>query len=649
MLQLYKFLTAVLACTGCIGLVISGEINLFMSMTGVGLMPGYYRFLKGMSPAPKWVIGGCSILTLLVFVLDSFFISRDSFIAIAHLTITFQAIKSFDLKEPWDLLQVYFMALLQLIVASELMYSITFGFLFMLFLVVFVAVIVFSHFIKEDAKTKVDLKKPVLYISLLTMLITVIFFLSIPRVSGGILSKGHLKRIKSVGFSEKVDLGSFGKFKLDTTIIMRVELDPMVPGPYYWRGMTLDYFDGTSWNSTLKKTRRPVKKIEKEFFVQASTSERTVIQKIMLEPIDSVVIFGLGRIISVKGNFYFLEKDIATSLFVYRRGSKRLQYIVKSDIGIVSPSQSDGFLYWEKYLDVPNSLRSQIKALTDTVLKSERTRPQSDLKKAKIIERYLKNNYRYTLNITPPGDNTNPILYFLFQSKAGFCEHYATAMTLMVRSAGIPARFVTGFAGGELNTYGDYIIVRQSNAHSWVEAMIDGSWKRFDPTPSVFMRPPSTFALYMDMLKIMWDRYVIAFSISDQKEIVKAISMPFMMPKILDFRLHWFSKFFIGILFIVTIVVIVLLMKHVRVKRYSFVTEHYVTLQKVLKRKGAAIKPCSTPSAVIREAVQLGIDQRIIEFIKLYEEYRFGRREMGREGRVRYQHLMKEIKRQLRN
>jgi hypothetical protein len=142
MLQLYRLLTAVLAFTGCISLVISGEVNPLMSLTGIGLFPGYYRFLRGMPCAPKWAISGCSVLTLFVFFFDALIISNDYFLAVAHLTITFQAIKSFDLKEPWDHLQVYFMALLQLIIISELIYSIAFGIIFIFFLIAFVSVIV---------------------------------------------------------------------------------------------------------------------------------------------------------------------------------------------------------------------------------------------------------------------------------------------------------------------------------------------------------------------------------------------------------------------------------------------------------------------------------------------------------------------------
>ncbi len=646
MLQLYKILTAILACTGCVGLMISGEISLLMSITGAGLIPGYYRFLKGMPPAPQWVIGGCSVLALLVFFFDSLFISSDYFIAVAHLTITFQAIKSFDLKEPWDHLQVYFMALLQLIIASEIIYSVTFGFIFVLFLVVFVTAIVFAHFMKEGAIVRVNLRKPIFSISLLALIMTVVFFVSIPRISSGIWSKGHAKRIKSVGFSEKVYLGSFGAFKLDPTVIMRIELDPVVPGPYYWRGMTLDYFDGTSWISTLMKKRRGIKKIEGEFVVEPSP-ESPVIQEIMLEPIDSNIIFGLNRVSSIKGTFRRLEKDPATSLFVWRKKSKRIQYNVKSDVDETIPLKSIEIMHQKNYMHIPDSLRGKIKMLTDTILKEGEVGQLSDLQKAEIIENYLKNNYRYSLYVEESDDTTNPIIYFLFQSKTGFCEHYATAMTLMLRSVGIPARVVTGFIGGELNTYGNYIIVRQSNAHSWVEAVIDGSWRRFDPTPSVLVQPPSTFSLYLDMLGLMWNRYIIAYSLSDQKELVKAVSMPFTIPKLFDFRFQWLSKILSGVFLISAIVVTLFLLKHIQFKRYGFVIGQYLKLQKVLRRKGITIKPSSTSAEIREKAVRLGMDDSIHEFIKLYEEYRFGKRGIERKERTHYQNLIKEIKKQL--
>jgi hypothetical protein len=222
-------------------------------------------------------------------------------------------------------------------------------------------------------------------------------------------------------------------------------------------------------------------------------------------------------------------------------------------------------------------------------------------------------------------------------------------MALMLRSEGIPSRIVNGFIGGELNTVGGYIIVRQSDAHSWVEAVIDGSWQRFDPTPSVSTNPPSTFNLYVDMLRLMWNRYVIAFSLADQKDIVKAVSMPFVIPHKLDLSLPGFSKNLFAILLIAAIVATIFLMKRVRFKRYGFVTGQYIKLQKILKNSGIKIEPSSTPSEIRRAATHLETNQDILEAIRLYEEYRFGSIEMGKAEKARYQGLIREIKRQLRH
>jgi hypothetical protein len=74
---------------------------------------------------------------------------------------------------------------------------------------------------------------------------------------------------------------------------------------------------------------------------------------------------------------------------------------------------------------------------------------------------------------------------FLFGTRRGFCEHYASAFVVMLRAAGIPARVVTGYQGGSINPNGNYMIVRQSDAHAWAEAIVGGQWRRFDPTAAV--------------------------------------------------------------------------------------------------------------------------------------------------------------------
>jgi hypothetical protein len=215
----------------------------------------------------------------------------------------------------------------------------------------------------------------------------------------------------------------------------------------------------------------------------------------------------------------------------------------------------------------------------------------------------------------------------------------------MLRSAGIPARIVTGFAGGELNEYGGYVIVRQSNAHSWVEAKIDGQWKRFDPTPPVAAEHPSSIALYIDLLRMKWDRYVISFSRYDQVEIVKAFTFPFSLPLMPEFKIKGFSGMIYVLLPLALLISAALILKNLRFKKYGYVTAGYLKLKNTLKSKGANITPSTTPSEAKQEAIQLGMDGKIGEFIQIYEEHRFGGREMKGEDRARYRKLLKEIKR----
>src|SRR5690606_13368344 len=90
----------------------------------------------------------------------------------------------------------------------------------------------------------------------------------------------------------------------------------------------------------------------------------------------------------------------------------------------------------------------------------------------------------YTL--TPPLLGEHPVDDFLFNTRSGFCEHYASAFAFLMRAAGIPARVVTGYQGGEVNPIGGYLIVRQSEAHAWVEVWLEGrGWVRIDPTAAV--------------------------------------------------------------------------------------------------------------------------------------------------------------------
>jgi hypothetical protein len=264
------------------------------------------------------------------------------------------------------------------------------------------------------------------------------------------------------------------------------------------------------------------------------------------------------------------------------------------------------------------------------------------------IDKYLRENYAYSLSTSRPPEGISPMEYFLFSSKKGFCEHYSTAMVLMLRSVNIPARIVTGFLGGEINEYGGYIIVRQSNAHSWVEAVIDGAWRRFDPTPQIPAERQSATVLFLDMIRMKWNRYVVAFSASDQKEIVRIFSLPFRLPSMPDVRIRVSYGILYILMLVAAILLILLLIRKIQFRRYGFATAEYLRLRNVFRKRGAAITSSSTPAEVKREASRFNMDSKVEKFIRLYEEYRFGGRKMGKEDGVRYRRLIEEIKKQFK-
>jgi hypothetical protein len=139
------------------------------------------------------------------------------------------------------------------------------------------------------------------------------------------------------------------------------------------------------------------------------------------------------------------------------------------------------------------------------------------------IRDYLVTNMSYDLNPDSVGDD--PMTDFFFGSRAGYCEHFATAMVVLLRMRGIPARLVTGFLSGQYNEMGSFYTVRASDAHAWVEAYLDDEgWVVFDPTPPAG-RPVavtvSAIKEFLDNVVMKWNIYVVNYEMSDQIKMVE--------------------------------------------------------------------------------------------------------------------------------
>ncbi len=627
---IYKLLTGIVALIGNLSLITTGELNpLFVALSSVMLI-GYWRAIKNRKQAHRYIIGTLSTVTILIFFVDSFIVSQDLIVGVSHLTLLFHAIKSFDIKDPWDPLQVFFMALIQLLLASELTRSMVFGAVFLLFMVAMAFAISYSHFVKEGIMQIRGFFKPIASITLIIILLTSILFVAMPRFRGGLWGKGLSRGIKS-GFSDTIKLGALEEIKLDYTVVMRAEVKPFPRKTPYWRGITFEIYTDNTWIDLDTRGRRLISQ-KGSFTLSPETPSKMYRQEIILEPVDTNLIFSMNTPHKLKAegikNIY-ITPDMA--VYVPNKASKRFRYTVYS---------SDTPLYTDEdlkiYLQMPHGLE-KVKALAESITANATT----DIQRARAIQRYLKQNYTYTLKALQKNREVSPIEDFLFYTKEGYCEYYATAMALMLRSIGIPARVVSGYLGGEFNRYGRYYIVRQKDAHTWVEAAIEGRWITFDPTPAVSESPPSGIVLMIDYLRLKWERYVVGFSSADQMKILRFFSSPFRGLKQKEFKIQYIMYPTLVVLTIALTAAIIKILTHRR--RLHPVSQQYYRIKRKLSKDNSI-----TASELLRilPPEYEKEKEKLKEFIELYHQLRFGRH-LYKDTLPRYQQLYRELLKRL--
>jgi hypothetical protein len=222
-------------------------------------------------------------------------------------------------------------------------------------------------------------------------------------------------------------------------------------------------------------------------------------------------------------------------------------------------------------------------------------------------------------------------------------------MVIMLRGIGIPARIVNGFYGGERNEFGNYIIVRQSDAHSWVEAVVNGKWKRFDPTPAVAALHPPAYSLFLDSIRLQWTRYVVGFSFDDQREIVRTFTIPFRMKELPVFRAGQVKVFVMFVLGASVMgLAVYLIFRRLRVRRYGLVSRAYLEFRDVLKHRDFKVTDSMTAGDMRAVVRAKGFGREAEEFLDIYERHRFGSRKMDSRTMSRYKELLMQFRRHKR-
>jgi transglutaminase-like putative cysteine protease len=372
---------------------------------------------------------------------------------------------------------------------------------------------------------------------------TLFFFF--PRFSAGYLGRTSMQPSLMSGFSDSVELGQIGEIKRNPAVVMRVKTGAPVADPRLrWRGIALTTFDGKRWSTP--NHRQPIALTPNlmgainVFDPEQNPKEpgMELDYEALVEPMATDAIFVAPNAVSVLGGFNgenpgainnvrrtYVFRDFTGSLFnpfrnyapVRYFGVSRLPRIQPTTLRAASTDYPDNIR--ETYLQMPK-LDKRILPLTQSVT----ARAMNPYDKAVAIENYLRTRFTYTLDLTgKPGDD--PLANFLFRTRAGHCEYFASSMAIMLRAIGIPSREVNGFLPGEYNDLGGDYIVRASDAHSWVEAYFPGTgWITFDPTPAA---PNDHFGFlsrlgqYVDWMELNWNEWVINYDFAHQVQMAQ--------------------------------------------------------------------------------------------------------------------------------
>jgi hypothetical protein len=367
-----------------------------------------------------------------------------------------------------------------------------------------------------------------------------VLFFFFPRFSAGYLSRAGLQSTLMSGFTDNVELGEIGEIKKNTTVVMRVKTGTAVNYPMLrWRGIALANFDGHRWYSSDKRkdTVSPTGNGWFNFSVTEPPDKNAAHElhfTVLIQPMASDALFAPANLVGLRGNFMgenssaqlfarrgYLALDSTGSVYNPFHNFSQLQYEGVSRLPIVDTATARGagkdypYEILKSYLQLPAELDPRIVELTRKAAASA----DNPYDKSVALELYLRRNYRYTLNLSgSPGHD--PLAHFLFESRSGHCEYFASAMAVMLRTIGIPSREVNGFLPGEYNDLGGDYIVRASDAHSWVEAYFPGTgWITFDPTPPGPGQNSgllARFNLYLDWLQLNWIEWVVNYDFAHQ-------------------------------------------------------------------------------------------------------------------------------------
>jgi protein-glutamine gamma-glutamyltransferase len=300
----------------------------------------------------------------------------------------------------------------------------------------------------------------------------VLLFVLFPRIGTGFRFEFRDLRAAGTGFSDRLSPGSIASLANSSGIAFRAEFpgsNTRPAGPMYWRGAVMWHCDGMEW-------RAPYAPASISRAPNQSPSGNTIRQRITLAPHGARWMFALDRPFEIPRGAMLVRGDYIWSVQPIRK-TRRYEVVSSPEV-----TRNDLTPYERKEaLELPASISPAVRELAQSWV-AQNSNSRAIINSA--FQFFRTQGFRYSLS---PGEyKKNDLEQFLFHRRVGFCEHYAASFATLMRLAGIPARVVVGYLGGEYNDLGDFFLVRQADTHAWCEVWLPASgWTRVDPTSVV--------------------------------------------------------------------------------------------------------------------------------------------------------------------
>jgi transglutaminase-like putative cysteine protease len=492
--------------------------------------------------------------------------------------------------------------------------------------------LIMSAWLRMSAVTQVPVRKSfmagtrlVLYAAPLAVAMWIFF----PRIATPFWAVPIDTSTATSGLSDSMSPGDISSLSMSNKVAFRVTFDGAIPEPRdrYWRGLVLTRFNGRTWSGNDPIFARNARE-------KITGSGELVSYHVALEPTRQQWVFALDMPVdwSLDRTFMGPQQQLARVQPI----DQRIVYSAKS------------YVEYQTELDLAPNIRYRYKGLP--VESNSRTKELAIAMRAAagsdgafieaVLRKFHDEEYFYTLE--PPPLGSNPVDRFLFDTRQGFCEHYASAFAVLMRAADIPARVVLGYQGGELNPMGGHLIVRQADAHAWNEVWLDGvGWYRVDPTfavaparidqgrsESMFdgagaawgLSAPSALlyqlTLTWDVLNTKWNEWVLGYGPENQNKFMQWLGMD-------DPDWQKMMLTLLGIVIALIVLISFLLMLRYRPPakdRALILYERFIRKSQVAPRTGEAPSTFATRAADDSILPQTSIDS----VTKLYLDARYG-------------------------